>query len=157
MTHHRAPRASGPRCPLVWSPEPEARSHLPLGALLSSSQSANHSTIFSCHISTWLVYNDSASARRLFCGGEQTMASAASIIRPSNKEYPTSDGRPMAETDYHRDQMTDSIKTLQAFFADEPMVYVSGNLLIFYVPGNKRRHVSPDVFVVFGVKKGKRL
>ena len=63
----------------------------------------------------------------------------------------------MAETDHHRDQMVDTIKTLQSFFADDPMVYVSGNLLIFYVPGNKRRHISPDVFVVIGVRNGKRL
>jgi hypothetical protein len=27
-------------------------------------------------------------------------------------------------------------------------VYVSGNILLFYRPGNKRRHVSPDVLVV---------
>src|SRR5262249_50450310 len=32
-----------------------------------------------------------------------------------------------------------------------------GNLLLYYVPGNKRKHVSPDVFVVRGVSKRKRL
>jgi hypothetical protein len=37
-----------------------------------------------------------------------------------------------------------------------PRVYVSGNLLVFYVPGDKRRHVSPDVFVVRGVPKHNR-
>jgi Uma2 family endonuclease len=37
------------------------------------------------------------------------------------------------------------------------MLYVSGNLLMYYVRGNKRKHVSPDVFVVKGVKKMKRL
>jgi hypothetical protein len=36
------------------------------------------------------------------------------------------------------------------------MVYVSGNLLLFYERGNKRRHVSPDVFVVKGVAKHTR-
>src|SRR5439155_8814108 len=35
--------------------------------------------------------------------------------------------------------------------------YVSGNLLLYYVPGNKRKHVAPDVFVVRGVSKQKRL
>src|SRR3981081_1879418 len=70
--------------------------------------------------------------------------------------YPTSDGRPMAENDLHRILMMDLIQTLDYFFADKPMVYVSGNLLIYYVPGNKRKHVAPDVFVVFGVKKEKR-
>src|SRR5262245_18671996 len=36
------------------------------------------------------------------------------------------------------------------------MVYVSGNLLIFYVPGDRLRHLSPDVFVVKGVPKRER-
>ena len=64
--------------------------------------------------------------------------------------YPTSDGRPMAETDLHRDVMFDLIETLKERFAADPLTYVSGNILLFYEPGNKRRHVSPDVLVVLG-------
>src|SRR5262249_16327325 len=30
-------------------------------------------------------------------------------------------------------------------------VYVSGNMFLYYVEGNPRRHVSPDVFVVHGI------
>ena len=70
--------------------------------------------------------------------------------------YPTSDGKPMAETDIHRDLMTALIETLKAFYAAEPMVYVSGNLLLCYEEGNRRRHVSPEVFVVRGVQKRQR-
>lgn len=70
--------------------------------------------------------------------------------------YPTSDGKPMAETDLHRELMVDLIDLLQHRYADDPQVYVSGDLLIFYDKGNKRRHVAPDVFVVFGVPKGRR-
>ena len=70
--------------------------------------------------------------------------------------YPTSDGRPMAETDWHRDLMLQLIVTLQHFFRDRPNTYVSGNLLVFYRPDDKRRHVSPDVFVVHGVPNGQR-
>ena len=70
--------------------------------------------------------------------------------------YPTSDGKPMAETDYHRDLMLDLIETLKVFYASKPSVYVSGNLLLFYVEGNKRRHLSPDVFVVPGVGNHRR-
>jgi Uma2 family endonuclease len=62
----------------------------------------------------------------------------------------------MAETDHHRNLMVDLIRTLQAYFAAQPRVYVSGNLLLFYEPGNRRRHVSPDVFVVRGVAKHDR-
>jgi Uma2 family endonuclease len=57
----------------------------------------------------------------------------------------------MAETDWHRDLMLLLIQTLKTHYAGQPRVYVSGNLLVFYEPGNKRRHVSPDVFVVKGV------
>ena len=71
----------------------------------------------------------------------QKMGSAQTIV------YPESDGKPMAETDVHRDLMVDSIQMLQHHFRDEP-VYVSGNLLIYYEEGNIRKSVSPDVFVV---------
>src|SRR5439155_21946131 len=67
--------------------------------------------------------------------------------------YPTSDGKPMAETEIHRDLVWALVAILKAFYQAQPRVYVSGNLLIFYVPGNKRRHVAPDVFVVKGVPK----
>jgi Uma2 family endonuclease len=65
--------------------------------------------------------------------------------------YPTSDGKPMAETDWHRELMVDLIEALKVYYRGQPNVYVSGNLLVFYERGNKRRHLSPDVFVVKGV------
>lgn len=75
---------------------------------------------------------------------------------PGAVDYPTSDGRPMAETDTHRQQMVDLIDALSHHFRDRDDVYVSGNLLFYYVEGNKRRHISPDVMVVIGIPKGKR-
>jgi Uma2 family endonuclease len=72
-------------------------------------------------------------------------------------DYPTSDGKPMAETDTHRDLMFDLIKRLDFRYEEDANVYVSGTLLLFYEEGNKRKHVSPDAFVVFGVKKQPRL
>lgn len=75
----------------------------------------------------------------------------------SNHLYPTSDGRPMAETDWHRILMVELIQTLSARYADRPDVYVSGNLLVFYRPADRRKHLSPDCFVVFGVPKHNRL
>ena len=70
---------------------------------------------------------------------------------PPRNDYPTSDGKPMAETDTHRDLMLALIATLKWWFRDDQSVYVSGNLLVFYEKGNKRIHVAPDVFVVPGV------
>jgi Uma2 family endonuclease len=57
----------------------------------------------------------------------------------------------MAETDLHRDLMTALIETLRWWFRDRPDVYVSGNLMVFYEKGNRRVHVSPDVFAVPGI------
>ena len=79
----------------------------------------------------------------------QKMGSAPTIV------YPESDGKPMAETDVHRDLMVDFIRMLQHHFRDEP-IYVSGNLLIYYEEGNVRKSVSPDVFVVHGIAKKRR-
>jgi Uma2 family endonuclease len=77
-------------------------------------------------------------------------------LRRLDNGYPTSDGKPMAETDYHRDLMMDLIATLRAYYAEQENVYVSGNLLLFYQENNRRKHISPDVFVVQGVGKYQR-
>ena len=71
-------------------------------------------------------------------------------------DYPTNDGRPMGETDWHRIAMVESIETLQAWYEGQ-QVYVSGNLLLCYEQGNRRKHVSPDVMVVKGARVGVRL
>src|SRR3990172_8736912 len=70
--------------------------------------------------------------------------------------YPESDGKPMAETDVHRDLMFDLIKLLKDFFHDKPDVYVSGNLFIYYKEGEPTASISPDCFVVKGVENYKR-
>ena len=33
----------------------------------------------------------------------------------------------------------------------DPSVYIAGNMLMYYVPNDKRRHVSPDVYLVKGI------
>ena len=70
--------------------------------------------------------------------------------------YPESDGNPMAETDVHRNLMVDFIQMLEHHFVGDEAVYVSGNLLIYYEPGNTGKSVAPDVFVVHGVAKKQR-
>jgi hypothetical protein len=45
------------------------------------------------------------------------MATAASTPVPWKNGYPTSDGKPMAETDWHRDLMNVLIQTLQVWYA----------------------------------------
>lgn len=78
-----------------------------------------------------------------------------SRTRPPRIDYPSSDGKPMAETDLHRDWMITNIQRLERFFAGR-RVYVSGNLLIYYEEGNPRKSVAPDTFVVKNCKPGRR-
>ena len=70
--------------------------------------------------------------------------------------YPSSDGKPMAETDRHRKLMVDFIQMLEHHFREANNIYVSENLLIYYEEGNPRKSIAPDVFVVFGVGKKPR-
>lgn len=71
-------------------------------------------------------------------------------------DYPTSDGLPLGETDVHRNQILDLIHGLEMHYLDDPSVYVSGNLLMFYQEGEPRKHVSPDVLVAVGRPKHER-
>jgi len=71
-------------------------------------------------------------------------------------EYPTSDGKPMAETDKHRALMMYLIDALTIHFRGRPDVYVSGNDFVVYHEGDAGKRVSPDVYVVFGVPAGLR-
>jgi Uma2 family endonuclease len=66
---------------------------------------------------------------------------------PVQIHYPESDGKPMAESDVHRDWMVWIISRLKRLFSGQ-RVYVSGNLLVYYVEGNPRKSFAPDVFVV---------
>src|SRR2546428_12892274 len=69
--------------------------------------------------------------------------------------YPESDGKPMAETELHAQLIINLIGALKTFFANQPDVYVWGNMFMYYVEGDTSKNVAPDVFVVRGV--GKRL
>ncbi len=81
---------------------------------------------------------------------------AIPLQRDDDIYYPESDGQPMAETDLHRDEMYDLIHALKRRYRDVPDVYVTGNLFFYYVKGNPRSVVAPDLFLVYGVAKRKR-
>ena len=74
----------------------------------------------------------------------------AAIIQLRHVNYPESDGKPMGETDDHRQEMVRHIEVLEDFFQGQK-VYVSGNLLVYYVQGNPRKYVVPDAFVAKGI------
>ena len=70
--------------------------------------------------------------------------------------YPDSDGKPMAVSDLHRLILTRTLQVLDAHFEERPEVYVSGDILMYYVEGDPRQSVSPDVLVAFGLGKKPR-
>src|SRR5438552_527041 len=80
---------------------------------------------------------------------------ASRLTRVTEIDYPSSDGKPMAESDLHRDWMFTIIQRLANFFRGR-RVYVSGNLLIYYQEGDPRKCVAPDTFVVKNCKPGRR-
>jgi Uma2 family endonuclease len=70
-------------------------------------------------------------------------------------EYPETDGRPMGETDLHRDWMIRIIDLLKHRYHGQ-RVYVSGDLLLYYEKGNPKKFVVPDAMVVKDCDPGRR-
>ncbi len=68
-------------------------------------------------------------------------------------DYPESDGKPMGESDVHRDEIIGAIEALKDHFRDHADVYVAGDLLLYYEEGDPAAVVVPDVMVVRGVAK----
>ncbi len=69
--------------------------------------------------------------------------------------YPESDGKPMGETDLHIEETIRLREMLKRYVASQN-IYVSGNLLLFYEQGDPKKFVVPDVFVVKGIRPGRR-
>ena len=70
--------------------------------------------------------------------------------------YPESDGKPMAETDKHRNLMVELIESLKKFYAEDSEIYVTGDLFLYYLEGVPQECVAPDVMVCYGVPKKER-
>ena len=75
---------------------------------------------------------------------------------PRKVHYPESNGLPIAETRFQYDSLTYAAGALDIYFRDRPDVAVEGFRLLYYVEGDPRSRVAPDVFVVFGAPKRRR-
>ncbi len=62
-----------------------------------------------------------------------------SVLQATVVHYPESDGKPMGETDLHRDEMVRQIELLRHYYRGRK-VYVSGDLLVYYEQGNPNSH-----------------
>ena len=70
--------------------------------------------------------------------------------------YPETDGKPVAETDLHIDEIFRMRQILRAYFAEMPEVYISGNIMMYYEDSRPPKAVSPDMLVTFGIGKKPR-
>ena len=75
---------------------------------------------------------------------------------PRKIHYPGSNGLPIAETRFQYDSLTYAAGALDIYFRDRPDVAVEGFRLLYYVEGEPRSRVAPDVFVVIEAPKRRR-
>ncbi|HEY9421933.1 MAG TPA: Uma2 family endonuclease [Thermoanaerobaculia bacterium] len=81
---------------------------------------------------------------------------AAIPLRRDEIHYPESDGKPMGETGIHVEETIYLLEALKDRLRDVPDVYVGGDMFLYYVEGQPRYVVCPDVFVSFGVGSEQR-
>ena len=86
----------------------------------------------------------------LLVKGERVMATNY-VPTDASFLYPEEDGKPMAASDLHRKQLMWTLQALEAHFSTDPSVYVSGDILMYYVEGSPDKSISPDVLVSFGI------
>lgn len=75
---------------------------------------------------------------------------------PQNIIYPDSDGQPMADNTRQFRWIVLIQQNLEAWFANDPNVFVAGDLLWYPVEGDAKIRQAPDAMVVFGRPKGDR-
>jgi Uma2 family endonuclease len=84
------------------------------------------------------------------------VTSAPELIQPKPIEYPDSDGQPMADNTKQFQWIQTIHSNLAALFANDPQVFVAGDLLWYPIEGDNKTRQAPNVMVVFGVPKGDR-
>jgi Uma2 family endonuclease len=83
---------------------------------------------------------------------------AVSVVQtPQRIYYPSSDGQPVAESDFQLQPLLYAVTTMRTYFQERADVYVAGNMFIYYEEGNPEAVVAPDVFVVLGTTKRDRM
>ena len=67
--------------------------------------------------------------------------------------YPCEDDEPMAETDFHAEQIITLSDQLKRYFAINELVHIAVDSFIYYQEGDITKCVAPDIYIVFGVDK----
>ena len=81
----------------------------------------------------------------------QVIASATNSAT-SEIIYPSSDGEPLAETQQHVLAILMSLALLRLYLQEQQAV-VFADQYLYYIEGNPRARVAPDVMVVFDIEK----
>jgi Uma2 family endonuclease len=71
------------------------------------------------------------------------------------EEYPSGDGKPLAETFAHVYAILMALEVLKQFLEGQQAT-VLANQFMYYVKEGAKRRVAPDVMVIFGVEPGGR-
>jgi Uma2 family endonuclease len=82
-----------------------------------------------------------------------------SQLQPASKPeviYPESDGQPMADNTEQFRWIVVIKENLELLFANNPSVFIAGDLLWYPVEGNNTVCQAPDVMIAFGRPKGRR-
>ncbi|GAP95907.1 Uma2 family endonuclease [Leptolyngbya sp. NIES-2104] len=75
---------------------------------------------------------------------------------PTDLYFPDSDGQPMADNTEQFNWIVLIKENLEILFADDPNVFVAGDLPWYPVKSQTVRGVAPDALVAFGRPKGRR-
>jgi len=70
--------------------------------------------------------------------------------------YPDDDGLPISNNTEQFDWIVIVKENLECLFANDPTVFVAGDLLWYPVEGDNTIRTAPDAMVVFGRPKGRR-
>ena len=71
-------------------------------------------------------------------------------------EYPSSDGKPMAENTRQAEWICTLLGGIDALFRDRDDVFVAADNYIFPIQGNSEARLAPDIYVAFGRPRGVR-
>jgi Uma2 family endonuclease len=87
---------------------------------------------------------------------DQEIPSKENILNKKEVVYPDSDGKPMADNTKQFSWIVKIKENLERIFADNPHVFIAGDLLWYPIEGNNKIRIAPDVLVAIGRPKGDR-
>jgi Uma2 family endonuclease len=85
------------------------------------------------------------------------MATAPRTVAPDEPDvyYPSSDGKPLGETEFHIDAILLLYQTLKVHFRRRP-VYVAADMFLYYKKGDPSAVKAPDLMAIKNVSKHRR-